>query len=58
MTEQEALGKIVREQKLEEQKDTLKVLDYLRKTRSQRGLGAPLEVPPELKLGIIITENL
>jgi hypothetical protein len=46
----------------EQQDETRKVLDYLRKTRKSRGgTGAPLEIPPHLRdasegAGIVITD--
>lgn len=57
--DKEALAKVLSEQKVQEQGQTLSVLDALRKTRKQRGgVGEPLIIPRSLQLSsnIIVTD--
>lgn len=62
MSNEEALKKYLVEQKAAEQKETLTVLESLRRSRKSRGgVGAPLDVPLNLKgaakgMGIIVTD--
>lgn len=62
MAEEEALKKYLTEQKRREQEETLTVLESLRRSRKSRGgVGAPLEVPANLKgaakgMGIVVTD--
>lgn len=53
----EMLTKYAVEEKLKEQGETLTVLDSLRRSRSSRGGGPPLEVPQHLKQPIIFTDD-